>query len=349
MYDSIIPTADTIPVHWLWFQVLLIITFFIHMILMNFLLGGSLLTVWDILTGKLERRASGSIPTLVALTVNFGIPPLLFIQVLYGHLFYSSSVMLAVPWILVIPILIQAYYGAYLFVRKSGSAPLFSKVALVFTSLSLLFVAFMLVNNNTLAIRPERWGIYLNNPGGWNLNLGEPTLLPRYLHFVVAALGIGALGRAIAYRYSKMDAGEKEGQIRRNLKLFGWITIIQLAVGTWFFLTMPETVWRTFMGGSLGATALMVAGWLLALLILHSTFTGRFAPAMILGGLEVLVMVIVRDLARSAYLKEIFHPSQLENVNQQSPLYVFLLVFVVGLFALYYMIRLMFNAKTSQS
>jgi len=30
-------------------------------------------------------------------------------------------------------------------------------------------------------------------------------------------------------------------------------------------------------------------------------------------------------------------------------LYVFLLVFVVGLFALYYMIRLMFNAKTSRS
>jgi hypothetical protein len=349
MYDTIIPTADTIPVHWLWFQVLLIVTFFIHMILMNFLLGGSLLTAWDLLTGKLEKQASGSIPTLVALTVNFGIPPLLFIQVLYGHLFYSSSVMLAVPWILVIPILILAYYGAYLFVKKSASAPLVAKVALVFTSLSLLFVAFMLVNNNTLAIRPERWGIYFNNPGGWNLNLGEPTLLPRYLHFVLAALGIGALGRAIAYRYSKIESGEKESQIRRNLKLFGWITIIQLAVGTWFFLTMPETVWRTFMGGSLGATALMVAGWLLALLILHSTFTGRFTPAMILGGFEVLVMVIIRDLARSAYLKEIFHPSQLENVSQQSPLVAFLLIFVVGLFALYYMIRLMFNAKTTQS
>ena len=101
MYDSIIPTADTIPVHWLWFQVLLIVTFFIHMILMNFLLGGSLLTAWDLLTGKVEKKASGSIPTLVALTVNFGVPPLLFVQVLYGHLFYSSSVMLAVPWILV--------------------------------------------------------------------------------------------------------------------------------------------------------------------------------------------------------------------------------------------------------
>ena len=112
MYDSIIPTADTIPVHWLWFQVLLIFTFFIHMILMNFLLGGSLLTLWDLFTGKLEKRTTGSIPTLVALTVNFGVPPLLFVQVLYGHLFYSSSVMLAVPWILVVPILILAYDGS---------------------------------------------------------------------------------------------------------------------------------------------------------------------------------------------------------------------------------------------
>ena len=96
MYDSIIPTADTIPVHWLWFQVLLIFTFFVHMILMNFILGGSLLTLWDVFRGRKTGKNAGSIPTLIALTVNFGVPPLLFVQVLYGHLFYSSSVMVAV-------------------------------------------------------------------------------------------------------------------------------------------------------------------------------------------------------------------------------------------------------------
>jgi len=319
------------------------------MILMNFLLGGSLLTVWDLLTGKLEKRASGSIPTLVALTVNFGVPPLLFVQVLYGHLFYSSSVVLAVPWILVIPILILAYYGAYLFVRNADSAPQFSKAALVFTTLALLYIVFVFVNNNSLAIRPERWGVYFKNPGGWNLNLSEPTLWSRYLHFVLAALAIGALGRAIAYRFSRLEDEVKQGQIKRNLKIFGWITIIQFGIGTWFWLTMPEMVWKTFMGGSLYATILMVSGWLLALLILHSSFTGRFTAAMILGGLEVLVMVIVRDLARMAYLKDIFHPSQLVNVGQPSPLLAFLLVFLVGLFALYYMIRLIFKSKTSQS
>ena len=349
MYDSIIPTADTIPVHWLWFQVLLIFTFFIHMILMNFLLGGSLLTVWDLLTGKLEKRASGSIPTLVALTVNFGVPPLLFVQVLYGHLFYSSSVMLAVPWLLIVPILILAYYGAYIFVKQAHKAPVLSKGGLIFTTLSLLYISFVFVNNNTLAIQPDRWGIYFSDPGGWNLNLGQPTLWSRYLHFLLAALAIGALGRAIVHRFSNVDKKEKEIQIKRNLKIFGWTTLIQFAVGSWFWLTMPDTVWKTFMGGSLFATALMVTGWLLALLILHSAFTGRLILAMILGGLEVLVMVIVRDLARAAYLKEQFHPSQLENVKEVSPFIAFLLVFVVGVFALNYMIRLIFKSKTSQS
>jgi hypothetical protein len=349
MYESIIPAADTIPVHWLWFEVLLIVTFFLHMVVMNFILGGSLLTVWDMLRGKLEKKASGSIPTLIALTVNFGVPPLLFVQVLYGHLFYSSSVMVAIPWILVIPILILAYYGAYLFVKKWDTAPGWSKAGLIVTSLFLLYVAFVFVNNNTLSWRPERWTLFTEDPGGWNLNLGEPTLWPRYLHFLLAALAIGGLGRAIAYRYSAMDEDEKAIQIKRNLKIFGWITLLQLGIGTWFWLSMPEPVWKNFMGGSMFATVMMVAGWLIALLILHSSFTGRFNLAMILGGLQVLIMVIVRDLARFAYLDGIFRPAELENVNEFSPLVAFLLVFVVGLFSLYYMIRLIFKSKPQQS
>lgn len=349
MYDSIIPTPDTIPVHWLWFQVLLIFTFFIHMILMNFILGGSLLTVWDLIRGKLEKKASSSIPTLIALTVNFGVPPLLFVQVLYGHLFYSSSVMLAIPWILVIPILILAYYAAYLFVKKADKAPGWSKASLVVTSLFLLFIAFVFVNNNTLAIRPGRWDIYFENPGGWHLNLGEPTLWPRYLHFLLSALAIGALGRAITYRFLKISSEEKLVQIRRNLKTFGWITIIQMGVGTWFWLSMPREVWKIFMGGSMFATILMSIAWVAALFILHSAFTGRLTLAMILGGVQVLLMVIIRDLARAAYLDGLFHPSRLENIGEGSPLVVFLLVFVIGIALIYYMIRLMFKSNTPQS
>jgi len=349
MFHSIIPSADTIPVHWLWLQGLLLFTFFMHMILVNLLLGGSLLTAWDLLTGKLERRTSGSIHILVALTVNFGIPPLLFVQLLYGYLFYSSPHIPVVSWILVIPILILAYYGAYIFVKKTDKAPVLSTGALIFTSLSLLFIAFIFVNNNTLALQHGRWDIYFENPGDRNLNLADPTLWSRYLHFVLAALAIGALGRAMAYHFSKTPKKEKEIQIKRNLKIFAWITVLQFAVGSWFWLSMPETVWRTFLGASFFPTCMMVTGCLLAVLILHSSFAGKLKLAIVLGGLEVFNMVIIRDMVRGAYLKDIFKPSMLENMGEPSLLIVFLLIFAVSLLGICFMIRSAFKSKTSQS
>lgn len=349
MNQIIIPSPDTIPVNWLWFEVLLIVTFFVHMILMNFIVGGSLLTVWDLFRGKLESKASSSIPTLIALTINFGVPPLLFIQVLYGHFFYTSSVVLAVPWILVIPILILAYYGAYVFAKNMHKAPRWSKAGLLVSSLFLLYIAFVFVNNNTLALTPDRWSIYFDRPGGNSLNLGEPTLFPRYLHFLLAALGIGALGRAIFYRFSKIDEEDQRFQVKRNLKIFAWITLVQLAIGTWFWLTMPKEVWKDFMGDNLFATILMGVGWIGALLILHSAFTGRFTLSMLLGGFQVLVMILIRDIARRAYLEPSFHPRELEVTPQVSPFIVFLLVFVIGLGAIYYMIRLMSHSKSQQS
>jgi len=346
MNELLIPTPDTIPVNWLWFEVLLVFTFIIHLVLMNFILGGSLLTLWDMIRGKQETHAAKSIPTLIALTINFGVPPLLFVQVLYGHLFYTSSVIMAIPWILVIPILILAYYGAYIFTRKMEKAPGFARIGLIISSVFMLYIAFIFVNNNTLYLTPDRWSVYFDRPGGMNLNMGEPTLWPRYLHFLVAALAIGALGRAIYYHFSKFDDEVKAEQIRKNLKIFGWMTLVQVAVGTWFWLSMPKDIWMLYMGKSIYATVLMVIGWLCALGILHAGFTGRIMQAIILALVTVTTMVLVRDVARRAYLDSYFHPSKLENVKELSPFIAFLLVFVVGLFLLYYMIRLMSKSNT---
>lgn len=346
MNDTIIPSPDTIPVNWLWFQVLLVFTFVVHLILMNFILGGSLLTLWDMIRGKQEKHASTSIPTLVALTINFGVPPLLFVQVLYGHFFYTSSVIIAVPWILVIPVLILAYYGAYIYAKNIEKAPKWSKAGLIISSVLLLYIAFTFVNNNTLALVPDRWSVYFERPGGMNLNIGEATLLPRYLHFIVAAVAIAALGRAIYYHFSKMEKDEKDAQIKRNLKIFGWMTIVQVAIGTWFWLSMPRDIWMLYMGKSIYATVLMIVGWLCALGILHAGFTGRLLQASVLGVAVVTTMVLVRDVARQAYLGSYFHPGDLENVRELSPFIAFLIVFIIGLGLIYYMIRLMFQPKT---
>ena len=55
-------------------------------------------------------------------------------------------------------------------------------------------VAFIYSNNFTLMLAPGRW-LELNqrSAAGLNLNLAEPTLLPRFLHFVLAALAVSGL------------------------------------------------------------------------------------------------------------------------------------------------------------
>lgn len=48
MYQPVATLPDAIPVQWLWFEVPSLVTFFIHLILMNLPVDGSLLTGWDL-------------------------------------------------------------------------------------------------------------------------------------------------------------------------------------------------------------------------------------------------------------------------------------------------------------
>jgi hypothetical protein len=344
-----IPSPDAIPVGWWWFQVLLLFTFLVHVILMNFMLGGSLLAVLGILRNRNTGQESLTIPVLVALTINFGIPPLLFVQVLYGHLFYSSSIVMAVPWILVIPILIMAYYGAHVFAHRLAGNPVLAKTTLAVSALLLLAIAFVFVNNNTLVLTPARWGSYFRHPGGMALNIGERTLFPRYLHFLVGAVAVAGLGKATWFRFSKnMDEDRQKEGIHDGLRTFGIMTIAQIAIGIWFWLSLPEHIWKLFMGGNIAYTVLMLAGWLLALLVLHSSFSNRYWVALATGLSTLAIMVVVRDLVRQAYLDKVFHPKDLLVTGESSPLVAFLGIFIVGLFFLGYMIRIAVKPETEK-
>lgn len=348
---SILPSPDSIPVHWIWFQVLLTFTFVLHLLFMNMILGGSLLAIWDIIKGKSIQQETKHLPTLIALTINLGVPPLLFVQVLFGNFFYTSSVMMAVYWIMVIPILILAYYGAYIFSKKIETKPVLGKISLMVSTFFVLYIAFMFVNNSTLAIQPSNWGEYLLHPEGKLLNLGDRTIWPRLLHFIIAAIAIASLTKATWAKYFKksLSDDEKLVEVKKNLKVFGWATLIQFAIGSWFWLSFPNAVSKAFMGGNLIATLLMALVWISALLIVYYALKGKLIPALVQGLFQVILMAIVREISRSNYLIDLFKPSELINVHQTSPFIVFLLVFVIGLLSLYFMYHLTLTPKSKKS
>jgi len=115
-WKSLIPVPDTIPAHWIIFESLDILTFMIHILIINVALGGSLIILFSRFKKQdlpLDTSIGGSlvmkIPSTFALGVTFGIAPLLFVQVLYGNLIYSSSILMGVFWLLIIPFIIIAY------------------------------------------------------------------------------------------------------------------------------------------------------------------------------------------------------------------------------------------------
>ncbi len=347
----IIPAPDAIPVHWLWFQILLSATFMIHLLLMNLVVGGALLTAWSFIRKRNIGAEMSHLPTLTALTINMGVPPLLFVMVLFGQFFFTSSILMAVYWILVVAALIVAYCCAYIFQRKIHDHPGAAKTAIFISTAMLLYTGFLLVNNSTMAMRPDHWNSWFSSPGGGVLHLADASVWPRYLHFLVAAVAVTSLARALWARYSGRIKNKKNMnlEIRNNLRVFGIATALQFLVGTWFLLAMPSHVAKAFMGGNMAATMMMSLSIISALFILRSAFTGRLVSSLVLLLVQVALMVAVREFTRYEYLSGIFHPAQLQNVHQASPLFVFLLLFLLGLTAIFYMIRLSMKPAVSKS
>jgi hypothetical protein len=351
---ALIPTPGAIQVPWGWFEFLLLLTFILHLLLMNALVGGAVICTVKTLRGQGGSAAVHDhalrLPTLLALTVNLGVAPLLFVQVLYGSFIYSSSILIAWWWLAVIGIIIAAYYGLYVydfrFQRLGNGGRLF---LILGPTLLLLFTAFIYVNNMTLAATPDRWFAYFKTPDGTLLNLGEPTLAPRYLHFMVAALAIGGLAQALVWERKRCKGAADEAQaaehVASGLRWFFRATLAQLAIGAWFLFSLPRYLYMNFLGKEQLDTLLLGVGLVLTLASLHFARKGRVWPTVWTAVATVAVMAGLRDLLRQAYLRPYFTPGDLQVAAQYSPLVLFAVSLVIGLALVGYMLKLWLKAN----
>ncbi|PLX93424.1 MAG: hypothetical protein C0621_07490 [Desulfuromonas sp.] len=343
--NPLIPTPDTIPVAWGWFEFLLLLTLPLHLICMNMLLGSAGISLYARLRGdESDRRLSYELarllPFLVAFTVNFGVAPLLFNQVLYGQFLYVSSVLMASYWLAVVPLLIFAYYAIYLYDFRFRSLGGFAAPFLAMALLTLVGIAFIFTNNMSLALDPSHWQAYFGTADGSLLNWSEPTLIPRFLHFVVGGFAVGGLAVAFIGRFwGKRDALVGEKAIGYGMRLFFALTVIQLALGGWFVVSLPREIMMLFMGQSLLATILFSGGLLLSLVVLVTAWQRRVGLTTLLTILLVVVMSVLRDLARIAYHEPFFKAEQLEVIPQYSPMILFFVSLVLGLAIIVWMLR----------
>lgn len=360
-----IPQVDPMPLPgpvWL-LKSLLITVFTLHLVAMNCTLGAGLTAAFHALRGRSPRhpfskRLAGEMasmmPAFVAFTITLGVAALLFVQALYGNFLYTSSILLGAVWLSALALVLVGYYGYYYFsMRHAVNTRSASIVALV-AFCCFLTIAFILVNNMTLMLVPERWlAMYKAHPNGWNLNLGEHSLVPRYLHVIFGAFTVfAAIMVHLGTHKLKRDREYGMWIIKRAGLLFAALTGVQFVVGTWFLLALPRKVAVIFLtepaGGAVFGLSLLFALAAMVLMLVAGSLEKPTAAAhsgVLATLVALLLMVTMRDVVRTAYLHPHFNVSELAVKSQVSVILLFLVVFVGGLATLAYMVRLVLRAN----
>ena len=350
MSNTLIPSPDTIPLAWGWFQFLLLLTFPLHLLAMNSMLGGLAIGLGQHLIGgevrkQLSHRIAIALPLVIAFVVNLGVAPLLFLQVLYGQFIYTSSILMGVFWILIIPILIIGYYGAYLYDFKYARLGRAGIVIGLVTFSFLLCIGYFFSNNMLLMTLPAHFSQYFSHMAGNYLISSDAQFLPRYFHMMCGSLAVGGLFVAALGRFRSVDNPELAAHsLHLGMNVFSWLTCFNLGVGIWYLMYLERDTMFMFMGGNLLATLCFVVALGLAVTVIITGFKKKLLVTIVATVVLVYLMSFMRAWERASYLEEYFQLGDLRVVAEYSPFIFFLVTLIAGVVCVVWMLRLTYVA-----
>ena len=178
---------------------LLIVSFLAHILFVNLMLGGSILTLWAQVLGLrnkeydvLAHEIARTITVNKSMAVVLGVAPLLSINTLYTVYFYSANTLTGLMWVAIIPLVVIAFLLTYLHKytwhqleeNKALHISIIALAVLVF-----LFIPLIFLTNINLMLFPEKWGTIRGFVSAMTLD----NVFPRYLHFLFASLAVTGL------------------------------------------------------------------------------------------------------------------------------------------------------------
>jgi hypothetical protein len=350
--------AGGLPAPWWFIQFFKVLGFTLHAVPMNLWYAGVVLSMLLYAGGgpcgkRFASRLMTQMPLILAYGINFGVVPLLFLQVAYGKVFYPATVLMAWFWLAIIGMLIPAYYGVYLNAfawrddRRTLTAP--GRVAGWCAALLLLAIGFTFANGLSLTTNVKDWPALWNGHSvagaalGTALNVADATLWPRWLMMFGLALGTTAAWTIVDAAW--FARGEDE-TYRRWAQRFA-LTLYSVAIawfaiaGSWyvFFTWQPDVRGTMFGWPLLILTALTALSpglpWLLIRVIGRggALVDRRLATLVGLAQFGVLALnAISRQTVQNLELSlhASFDPSAQAEHVQWSPLCAFLGLFLVG-------------------
>ena len=308
---------------------------------------------------RVNSRLMAQMPVIIAMGINFGIVPLLFIQLGFGQIFYSATILMAWFWFAVIVILVPAYYGVYLYAfglaQQAGEMPRWKQAAGWLSALLFLSIGFIFANAMSLMENVKSWPDLWQRHSlsgaalGTALNVADGRLWPRWLLMFGLALTTTAAWIAFdsawfARRESPAYRSWAKG-VAWKLYAFGaaWFAL----AGTWYSIGEwpPETRRAMFQSPLLALTAATAAAPALTwgLLYFVRKREGQISRgwASLIGlaqfgvlGLNAASRQVVQHLEFEPYFDLWKQPT----ATQWAPLLIFLTAFVLGLALVAWMI-----------
>lgn len=362
------PVVDPIPLPapvWL-LKLLHIVTLSLHFVAVEMLLGGLLLAVLLSLFGRSSlsqvtaRALARRLTIVMTFVINLGVPPLLFAQVLYGRALYTSSVLIGVYWIALIPALMLVYWLLYKFSARLEAGKSAWWVGLIAWLLA-GGVARMLSTNMTLMLRPEAWRtMYSASALGAYLPTGDPTLEPRWLLMMAGGLAIGGLWLVYLAGRSTFTAEEKKYVAGLGGKVAAAFGLVYLAAGLWAANVQPDVVKAGLAGHALYPAYKFAGfagyGWIalvvVAILVGAVAGFGKVAAgwlswsAVLTAVLVEIMLTVYRDGVRDVtLLSKGYDVWDRAVVTNWSVVGLFLVLFIAGLGVVAWLVSIVAHAQ----
>lgn len=365
--NELIPPADPLGIPapaWV-FEFLYVLTFFLHIIFMNFILGGMLIILWNewvnskkphVLTAN--KIALKVMPSALSFAITMGVAPLLFVQLLYGQFFYTSNIVMGFYWFSIFILVMIGFYLIYILIsqRSKTNEPNFIvRIVSVIAWIIFLFVALLFTNNAVLTENPHYWEAIYTGQASWLAP--DPALLPRYLHNVIGAVAVGGFWIAaiglIQRNYHPERSETADFMYKQGLLWSLVATAIEIMVGFYYTMAIGMDRLKEFMQGGIwfyGWAASVVLA-LATLLLLMMAYMKPEKPRLlwVAGGhlaATLFGMSMGRYLLRKVSLADQFSVSELTVNPSYSSLVLFLVIFIMGLVVLAWLLRTAWNAST---
>lgn len=357
MEANLVPSLDPSGMPgppWL-FHVLLVFTFFLHMLFMNLTLGGTFLA-WisslrsggrpDDPNAVLAGRVTAVNGFAISLAITTGVAPLLFVQVLYQQFFYTGTILLGWIWFSIILLLILGYYATYLhkFRRRRATT---RGTWLAVSAIAFMLIAMIHVAAHLIHVQPARWAQYAANP--WSV-LGDRTYWPRLLHFVLGSIAFSALVTswwAARRAATGADVETNTAIARTGWRWALWTIALQVVDGFLLLALLPGDVLTGIMRGGvatlipLSVSILLGVGLLVMLARSIDPVEKRGLITGTLGAmlLTIAVMSITRHQVRDLYLAPVAGEYSPTVVPQWGNFVLFAVLLLVALATVAYLTR----------